>query len=166
MPTLTHHADGLLFRSFIDEDAPPILNVLVPPLRSKFLTNTIMEQHTIGARTVCMRDETNFVMTAELPRAKLVGFIVAEVNPDNDRAILHVVYTLRGMRRNGYGKILLGQFEAFLTQVGCTNITLVPATRISLAIFQKRATLSSLRYDIRTPDEATLDYGDREIVND
>ena len=154
------------YNAFLDAEAPLILQQIIPRLSSEFLSDTVLGFHQRGDERVRMLDFINLVITAELPRQKFLGFVAAEVNPDNDRAILHIVYVLRGFRGLGAAHLLLDQYESMLVRFGITNTTVAALTSISLSLLDHRARINRVRYDIRRPSPEHLVQADRDLVND
>lgn len=163
---MTVPAGMVQYNAFVDSSAGSALDALIPNLGSAFLTDTVMTEHDVEGRRVRMRDHANLVLTAELPGRRLLGFVIAEVNPEADRAILHVLYVLRGYRRMGVAPLLLDSYESLLERMGCTGTTVVPMTDRSVALFRRREASSSIKYDLRVPSRAELDYGNEHIAND
>lgn len=155
------------YKSFVDDDAPPILDIIVPSLNCAYLSDLIMGEHEIGNRRVRMRDYVNLVLTAELSGGKFLGFIAAEVNPDTDHAILHILYVLRGYRGCGVSSLLLDAYEDFVQQLGCTNTTVAPITSRLLEIFRARESAAGrIAYDVREPTPEQLASGDAAVAED
>ena len=154
-------------RAFLDADAPTTLDYLIPNLRSRFLTSTIMQENEVKGRRVCMRDHINVLITMELPEAKLLGFVAAEVNPDTDFAALHIIYVLRLFRGRGVSKLLIDAYEQLLERLGCTKTAVAPITDRSLALFKSRASSpGAIKWNVYEPTAQQLASGNAEVAND
>ena len=153
---------GLTCRVICDEDAPPVVDSFVSGLGSKFLCGTVIATHSLNGREVLMRDHINLVMTLEHPGRRLISFIFAELEDQNHLARLHILYTLRSYRNQGYAKQLLSCFDQILVKGGYTSVILAPTSNLSLRLFQKHQLITTLSYKLYPPGPEVLALGDVE----
>ena len=153
---------GLTCRVICDEDAPPVVDSFVNGLGSKFLCDIVTTPHRLNGREVLMRDHINLVMTLEHPGRRLISFIFAELEEQNHLARLHILYTLRSYRNQGYAKTLLPYFDQVLAKGEYTSVILAPASNLSLRLFQKHQLRTTLSYELCPPGPEVLAQGDIE----